>query len=112
MTDLQSATATRTFTVTGMRCEGCEETIARHLQSLDGIEAVEADHHSGRVRVTYHLQRMRLDTVADALADLGYPPSGGWFERLRQAWTLFTEENQVANLKHVPHCCNKPPSSA
>ena len=112
MTDLQTATSTRTFPVRGMRCDGCEKTVADRLLGMNGIEAVEADHRRGRVRVTYRLRDTRMERVAEELASLGYPLTEGWLDRLRYAWGRFTEQNAVDNLKHVPHCCNKPPSGA
>lgn len=37
--------------VSGMTCTGCEASVVRSVRALGGVEAVEADHLTGRVRV-------------------------------------------------------------
>lgn len=42
---------TRTLTVDGMGCEGCEDIIENALSDVDGVEGVVADHEEGTATV-------------------------------------------------------------
>jgi len=42
----------KTLTVTGMACGGCEDTVEEELLELDGVTGVAADHESDTVEVT------------------------------------------------------------
>nr|VFK09674.1 MAG: Copper chaperone CopZ [Candidatus Kentron sp. LPFa]VFK31461.1 MAG: Copper chaperone CopZ [Candidatus Kentron sp. LPFa] len=101
----------RTIHVGGMSCEGCEEAIQRNLGASSGIFEVQADHHTGRVKVIYDLGATQIKTIEEKLAELGYPPDDGFLARGKRAWTYFTEQNRRDNLMHQGHCCNKPPRS-
>lgn len=41
----------QTFSVRGMKCRSCEQHLEEALESVDGTEAVTADHESGTVTV-------------------------------------------------------------
>ncbi|MFB6201075.1 MAG: heavy-metal-associated domain-containing protein [Halorhabdus sp.] len=61
----------RTFTVTGMSCDGCEQTVENALQAIAGVTRVDADHEGDTVAVVAE------DGVADgdlaaAIEDAGY----------------------------------------
>ncbi len=103
---------TRTLKTTGMACDGCEEIITEGLEALTGTGSVTADWRKNRVTVTYDLTRVRFQEVEKLLADIGYPPDDGFIQRKKRQWLHFTEQNQVDHLKHVPHCCSKPPVRA
>lgn len=42
---------TRTLTVEGMGCEGCEDIIENALTDVDGVESASADHEDGTATV-------------------------------------------------------------
>ena len=44
---------TMVLRVSGMTCEGCAQTVARHLKEDPGVIAVEVDWRAGRVLVAY-----------------------------------------------------------
>jgi len=102
----------RTIRVTGMTCGGCEQTIQKGLKALPGIHQVRADHHGGRVKVTYDLSFTQLQEVEHKLTQLGYSPNDGFGARIKRNWVRYTEQNKKDNLAHQGHCCSKPPSGA
>lgn len=61
----------RTFTVSGMACSGCEETVANALRTLPSVRRVEADHESDAVEVVAGDDVTDADLEA-ALRDAGY----------------------------------------
>ena len=42
----------RTYVVTGMTCEHCVNAVTEEVGRVDGVQAVDVDLASGRVRVT------------------------------------------------------------
>ena len=103
---------TRTLTVSGMVCEGCARIVVEGVEGLTGAGSVAADWRRNRVTVTYDLKRVRIQEVEKLLADIGYPPAQGFFQRQRRRLLHFAEQNERDNLKHVGHCCSKPPPGA
>ncbi|MGE0593422.1 MAG: heavy-metal-associated domain-containing protein [Vicinamibacterales bacterium] len=60
------------LTVTGMTCGGCERAVARALQRLDGVTAVQASHEAERVDVTRKGDVPDRATIVAAIEALGY----------------------------------------
>lgn len=112
MTTHDAHQVTRTLKVTEMVCPECDAIIAEALSALGGVSRVEADWNRNRVTVAYDLHRVRLQEVEKLLAEIGYPPDPGLFQRKKREWLHFTEQNEADNLKHVGHCCSKPPVGA
>ena len=100
---------TRTLKVTEMVCVECEKIIAEALPALGGVSHVQSDWQSGEVTVTYDLYRLRIQEVEKLLSEIGYPPDAVFFQRKKRDWLHFTEKNEYDSLKHVGHCCSKPP---
>ncbi|MFB6119393.1 heavy-metal-associated domain-containing protein [Halosegnis sp.] len=48
-----------TISVSGMACDGCEQNVETAVETLDGVNRVEADHTADTVEV------VRADDVAD-----------------------------------------------
>ncbi len=63
----------KTFNVSGIHCEGCEERIGRALSSMPGIRSVLASHTSQEVQVTLDSTRTNPQDVAEKLEDIGFP---------------------------------------
>lgn len=40
------------FSVEGMSCTGCEQTVTNAVKQVEGVRRVEADHETGNVEVT------------------------------------------------------------
>ncbi|OSM04133.1 hypothetical protein MAIT1_03593 [Magnetofaba australis IT-1] len=95
-----------------MVCPECENIIAEGLSALDGVSTVKAQWEKGLVEISYDLNQTRFEEVEALLSEIGYPPDDGFIARKKRDWTRFTEQNEVDNLKHVGHCCSKPPVGA
>ncbi|SDD17179.1 heavy metal translocating P-type ATPase [Aquimonas voraii] len=77
-----------TLIVDGMRCAACSWLIDRALGSLDGVEDVQSNAISGRVRLRWRPARLRLSSALERLAGLGYAAHlspGEGLERARAA---------------------------
>lgn len=77
-----------TLIVDGMRCAACSWLIDRALGALDGVDDVQSNAISGRVRLRWRPARLRLSAALERLAGLGYTPHlspGEGLERARAA---------------------------
>lgn len=59
----------RTYTVTGMSCGGCEQTVEDAVGALDGVERVSADNETDAVTIEGDFDEA---AAIDAIADAGY----------------------------------------
>ncbi len=64
-----------TFKVTGMVCGGCEAKIESTLKNIRGIHRVEANRKKQKVWVLYDLRTVKVETIMQAIMDLGYSAS-------------------------------------
>ena len=103
---------TRTLKVTEMVCRECGEIITDAILAMTGIQDVQPDWRKNKVTLTYDLRTVRIQEVEKLLTEIGYPPDPGFFHRKKRDWIHFTEKNEVDNLRHVAHCCSKPPVGA
>lgn len=108
----RSHLVTRTLKITEMVCSGCDEIITDAVATLAGVQAVKPNWRKSLLSVTYDLQKVRIQEVEKILTEIGYPPDSGFFHRTKRGWLHFTERNERDNLKHVGHCCSKPPATA
>jgi copper chaperone len=67
---------TETLRVEGMSCGGCEDNIRRALTTIDGVEAVEADHTTDTVRVTFEPSAVEVATLRERIDEIGYTVGG------------------------------------
>ena len=58
--------------VDGMTCDGCEMTIKKGLEKLDGIIEVKADHESGTAIITVDTTKIERSKVVALIEELGY----------------------------------------
>lgn len=65
-------TQTQTLKIDGMTCTGCEESITKALERLDGVEVIEASWAEGTVEFRFDPERVGPDQIADAIAEAGY----------------------------------------
>lgn len=61
-----------TFSIEGMHCDGCAQTICAVVSSRAGVQAVDASFDEGRARVLYDPQSIDDDTLTDAIQQLGF----------------------------------------
>lgn len=59
------------FSVTGMTCEKCVESVTREISLVDGVTGVEIDVSSGRVLVTSTVP-IPDSAIAEAVFEAGY----------------------------------------
>lgn len=62
----------RTLTVEGMACDGCEANVEDALSEVAGVESARANHESGRVTVEGTAD---ADALVDAIEKAGYEVS-------------------------------------
>lgn len=58
--------------VPDMHCSGCADTLTASLEAEDGIERVEADARTKKVRVTYRPELVGLEGIETAITAVGY----------------------------------------
>lgn len=63
-----------TVPVAGMRCGGCESSVARAIQALAGVESALADHVAEEVEVRYDPASVGLDDLRRAIEEAGFTP--------------------------------------
>jgi len=69
------ATATSTtFTVQGLHCTGCADTLGSALRSRDGVIRARADYDEGRVVVRFDPDRVSEDDVRERIRASGFEP--------------------------------------
>jgi copper chaperone CopZ len=62
----------RTLTVTGMSCGGCEQTIVEALEDVPGVESASADRESDAATVEGDAD---VDALVSAVEDAGFEAS-------------------------------------
>lgn len=60
------------FTVTGMKCGGCEKTIKQALTDQNGIISVEAKHADNWVGIEYDQAALEEDDVIELIEEAGF----------------------------------------
>jgi copper chaperone len=60
-----------TYTVKGMHCDHCVQSVTEEVGQIDGVRQVDVDLASGRVTVTSE-QPLSEDQVRAAVAEAGY----------------------------------------
>lgn len=95
-----------------MVCPECERIIDEAMTMLSGVQNVTSNWEKNTVVAIYDLNLTRFHELTELLADIGYAPDNGFFQRTKRDWIHFTEKNEVDNMKHVGHCCSKPPVGA
>jgi copper chaperone len=63
--------STRTLSVTGMSCTGCEDAVEQALGELSGVTSVSADHDADTVTVETDGE-VDENELATAIVDAGY----------------------------------------
>ena len=62
------------FEIDNLKCGGCEKTILKGLNALDGVADVSVDHELQMVSL--HAEPAMRQTILDKLQDMGYPEKG------------------------------------
>ncbi len=60
-----------TIKVAGMHCEGCSNRIKNSLESIEGVEVIDANHETGLVKVTLS-KDIPMETITSQIEDIGF----------------------------------------
>jgi copper chaperone CopZ len=60
------------ITVTGMSCTGCEETITKSVEALEGVEEATASYKEGKAWVSYFEGSVSEEQISSAIEKTGY----------------------------------------
>ena len=63
---------TISFTISGMVCGGCANTVKQALLALDGVAQAEVSHVEGRAEVVYDAAKISPAALEAAIAASGY----------------------------------------
>jgi len=64
------------FTVDGMHCDACSNSIVTSLEKVDGVNEVSADHEKGMAEATYRPRKVEADKLKAEIEKLGYTVIG------------------------------------
>ena len=67
---------TAVIRVSGMFCNGCEDTIRAKLRALNGVSGVDVSYNKGTVAVTYAADVANVENISAAINALGYEAQG------------------------------------
>jgi hypothetical protein len=73
------------------------ETAGYLLTNVNGIYTVETVNQQ-LLHITYNIQYITLQTIEDALTELGFHLDNSLFAKLKRALLYYSEETQLANL--------------
>ena len=65
------------FPVSGMVCEGCENSIRGAVEKLDGVVACTASHKAQEAIIEYDAARVSPEQLSETIAKLGYEVGTG-----------------------------------
>jgi copper chaperone len=65
-------TQTENFTVTGMKCGGCESNVVEKLTALDGVISAVADCKKNHVSVEFDAEKIEIDDLEDVIIAAGF----------------------------------------
>lgn len=61
------------------------------------------------MKVSYDASLTDMDSLLKTLGIYNVFPYSGWWTRYKLKWDRQVDLNIKNNVKHQPHCCNKPP---
>ncbi len=60
------------FTVTGMKCGGCESNVVEKLTALDGVISAVADCKENQVSVEFESEKVEIDDLEEVIIAAGF----------------------------------------
>lgn len=61
-----------TFSVSGMRCDGCAKALGSALRFVNGVVSAQADQQSGLVKLTYDSAEIGVDDLRSEIESFNY----------------------------------------
>lgn len=65
-----------TLKIEGMHCAGCAQTIQAVVETLAGVQGVDASFDKGHARILYEPASIDAERLADAIRRLGFEVAG------------------------------------
>lgn len=65
-----------TLSVSGMKCDACENLIHDALMGKEGVIEAKADHQAKRVEIDYDESKVALDVLKQTIVDQGFKVAG------------------------------------
>ena len=62
----------QTINVNGMTCEGCENSIEKSINKLEGIASVEASHTDSLVTISFDASKSTMTEIKEQITKTGY----------------------------------------
>ena len=69
---MENRTKKETYLVEGMTCSGCERTVSKVIESLEGVASSKADLQTATVSVEYDPSKVTIDKIKNAVNGVGY----------------------------------------
>jgi copper chaperone CopZ len=64
------------FIIEGMHCSHCASAIAESLRKLNGVKGADVLFTTGKAKVSYEPDSVKVDDMAKAIESLGYKVKG------------------------------------
>lgn len=61
-----------TLNVKGMSCGSCVNSIEGSVGQLDGVESVKVHFQDGKVDVSFHTDKVKLQAITEVIEEQGY----------------------------------------
>ncbi len=65
-------TTSRTFTIKGLHCTGCADTVSRSIGIQEGVIKVDADYEKAKVEVRFDSDRITEDNIVERIRLAGF----------------------------------------
>jgi len=65
----ESEVATVTYKVEGMTCEGCENTVCKSVETIEGIKEIKASHTEGTATVVFDKSKTNAEAIKAAITE-------------------------------------------
>ncbi|PKM11253.1 MAG: mercuric reductase [Gammaproteobacteria bacterium HGW-Gammaproteobacteria-10] len=62
----------KTFTVKGMKCGGCENTLKNKLQALEGVLSIAASYQDNKATIEFDPLKIDVNIIGAAITEAGY----------------------------------------
>lgn len=89
-----------------------EELLTHAMSAIDeiyGVDQILFDAGKLQLSISYDASRICLECVEEVLSKYKIQIDKGWWNRFKEEYYLFVDENIKANSQHVPFSCHKVP---
>ncbi|SBS33862.1 hypothetical protein MSP8886_02874 [Marinomonas spartinae] len=78
-------------------------------QEADGVQCLSILLKKQKIQIHYDVKLVDLNTILEAMTASRIMVDNSWLNRWRLNTLRQVEQNVRDNIRHVPHCCGKPP---